>query len=49
VIVDDAFLDGRQMRAASRMKQDRVSTQSFGHAGHGGFGAMIRPRDLPMS
>jgi hypothetical protein len=49
VIVDYAFLNVRQIRAASRVKQDRVPTESFGHARHGGFGAMIRPRDLPMS
>ena len=49
VIVDDGFGDGGKLSLASRMEEDGVSSQAFGHPGDGGLGTVSRAGDLAMS
>lgn len=48
VVMDDRLADRSQTGKATRMKEDRVPTQSLGQAGHRGLRAMKRSSDLTM-
>jgi len=48
VIVNDRLGESRKLLATSRMKEDRVPAEAFGHPRDGRLGAILGSGDLPM-